>query len=247
MTLHQLRVFLTVARLGNFSRAADELGISQPSVSIQVADLERSLGVELFEQHGKRINLTAAGRRLEGYAHRILGLAAEATSAMREPQGAEAPSAVWEPAGVDAEASPRSGRVPPFEAFDHTADVGIVAHGATLPELFSNAASGMMAFIIQPALVRAAQTRRLTVEADDREGLLVAWLNELLVLLNGDGFVPREFQILEFSDTRLLAEVGGEPVDQQRHRFRLDVKAATYHQLAVEREDGWHARIIFDV
>lgn len=235
MTLHQLRIFLTVASLGSFSRAAEELGISQPSVSIQVADLERSLGAELFEQRGKRSHLTEAGRRLEGYARRILGLAAEAATAVQEATGTD-------PAHAPAPEAP-----PPFEVFEHTADVGIVARGATLPELFSNAAAGMMAFIIPPALVRGAETRRLVAEADDREGLLVAWLNELLVLLNGDGFVPREFHILELSDTRLLAEVAGEPVDPARHHFRLDVKAATYHQLAITRNDEWDARIIFDV
>lgn len=87
MNLHQLRIFQTVARLGSFSRAAEELGISQPSVSIQVADLERSLGVDLFEQLGKRIYLTDAGRVLEDYARRILALAEEAETAVAEVKG----------------------------------------------------------------------------------------------------------------------------------------------------------------
>ena len=87
MNLHQLRIFYTVARLGSFSRAAEELRISQPSVSIQVADLERSLGVELFEQLGRRIYLTEAGRVLEEYARRILGLAEEARVALDEIKG----------------------------------------------------------------------------------------------------------------------------------------------------------------
>jgi DNA-binding transcriptional LysR family regulator len=87
VNLHQLRIFYTVARLGSFSRAAEELRISQPSVSIQVADLERSLGVELFEQLGRRIYLTEAGRVLEDYARRILGLAEEARVALDEIKG----------------------------------------------------------------------------------------------------------------------------------------------------------------
>ncbi|MDR7401114.1 MAG: LysR family transcriptional regulator [Armatimonadota bacterium] len=87
MNLHQLRIFYTVARLGSFSRAAEELRISQPSVSIQVADLERSLGVELFEQLGRRIYLTEAGRVLEEYARRILSLAEEARAALDDVRG----------------------------------------------------------------------------------------------------------------------------------------------------------------
>ncbi len=84
MNLHQLRIFSTVARLASFSRAAEALHISQPSVSIQVADLERALGVELFEQLGKRIYLTDAGRVIEDYAHRILSLVDEAQDAVGE-------------------------------------------------------------------------------------------------------------------------------------------------------------------
>ncbi len=87
MNLHQLRIFSTVARLGSFSRAAEELHISQPSVSIQVADLERALGVDLFEQVGRRIHLTEAGRVLEDYARRILALAEEARTAVDETTG----------------------------------------------------------------------------------------------------------------------------------------------------------------
>ena len=87
MNLHQLRIFYTVARLGSFSRAAEELRISQPSVSIQVADLERSMSVDLFEQLGKRIYLTDAGRVLEDYARQILNLVEEANSALAEVAG----------------------------------------------------------------------------------------------------------------------------------------------------------------
>lgn len=135
----------------------------------------------------------------------------------------------------------------PFEVIEHTADVGIVARGRSLEELFANAAAGMLHFLIDPRSVRAAEQRRVAVEADDLEGLLIAWLNELLVLLNGDGFIPASFDIREVTDRGLAAEVQGERVDPSRHRFRLDVKAATYHQLRIARNDVWHARIIFDV
>lgn len=241
MTLHQLRIFHTVARLGNFSRAAEELGISQPSVSIQVGDLERSLGVDLFEQRGKRIFLTEAGKTLEGYAQRILELMDQAGAAVRRTPARSEPSA------ARPEEPPSHPEHPPFDVIEHTADVGIIARGATLPEVFANAAAGMMSFLIQPALVRPRESRRVVVEAEDRDGLLVAWLNELLVLLNGDAFVPREFRIVQLTETRLEAEVLGEPVDPQRHQFRLDVKAATYHQLEISHNDGWRAKVIFDV
>jgi SHS2 domain-containing protein len=133
------------------------------------------------------------------------------------------------------------------EIIEHTADVGIIARADTVEDLFAAAAEGMLAFIIDRNDVRPDETRRRTVEADEREGLLVAWLNDLILLLNADGFVPADVRVLECTDTRLVADVRGEPVDLARHRFRLDVKAATYHQLEVSRPNGWRARVIFDV
>ncbi len=131
--------------------------------------------------------------------------------------------------------------------FDHTADVGIVARGRSREELFEHAATGLLHFLIDPQAGRIRDRREVVVEADDLEGLLVAWLNELLLLLNADGFLPVECTVRELTDQRLRAEVAGEPVDAARHRFRLDVKAATYHQLQIHKNDEWQARVIFDV
>ncbi|HLQ63200.1 MAG TPA: archease [bacterium] len=135
----------------------------------------------------------------------------------------------------------------PFEVIEHTADVGIIAYGRSLEELFANAAVGMMSFLIDLASVRLAQQRTVTADADDREGLLIAWLSELLVLLNADGFVPGRFTVRELTDTHLRADVTGEPVDPTRHHFHLDVKAATYHTLEIKQDGLWQARVIFDV
>lgn len=135
----------------------------------------------------------------------------------------------------------------PFEVIEHTADVGIIAYGRSLEELFANAAVGMMSFLIDLASVRLVQQRTVDADADDREGLLIAWLNELLVLLNADGFVPGRFTVRHLTDTRLRADVAGEPVDPTRHRFHLDVKAATYHTLEIKQDGLWQARVIFDV
>ncbi|MGK7927077.1 MAG: LysR substrate-binding domain-containing protein [Spirulina sp.] len=63
-TLHQLKVFATVARHGSFTRAADELNITQPTVSSQVKHLAKAVGLPLFEQIGKQLYLTEAGEAL---------------------------------------------------------------------------------------------------------------------------------------------------------------------------------------
>jgi LysR family transcriptional regulator, low CO2-responsive transcriptional regulator len=63
-TLHQLKVFETVARLTSITRAAEELSLTQPTVSMQIKQLTQNIGVPLFEQIGKRLYLTQAGQEL---------------------------------------------------------------------------------------------------------------------------------------------------------------------------------------
>ena len=63
-TLHQLKVFEAVARHSSFTRAAEELFLTQPTVSMQVKQLSKAVGMPLFEQVGKRLYLTEAGKRL---------------------------------------------------------------------------------------------------------------------------------------------------------------------------------------
>lgn len=72
LEVRHLRYFLAVAEAGSFSRAADRLGISQPSVSQQMRDLEAGLRVSLFQRRGKRILLTSSGLIFEEHARAIL-------------------------------------------------------------------------------------------------------------------------------------------------------------------------------
>jgi DNA-binding transcriptional LysR family regulator len=68
LTLRQLTVFEAVARHLNYTRAADEMYLSQPAVSMQIRQLEDAVGLPLFERLGRKIHLTEAGRELYYYA-----------------------------------------------------------------------------------------------------------------------------------------------------------------------------------
>src|ERR1700726_3928820 len=87
LTMHQLRVFCTVARLLNYTRAAEELGCQQPTVSALVTELERVTRLTLFEQWGKHLVLTDEGRELYAHAQQVVAAADEAWRAMAEMRG----------------------------------------------------------------------------------------------------------------------------------------------------------------
>lgn len=67
----RLKIFLTVAEEGGFTRAASVLGVTQPSVSQNIAELEKKVGTKLFERHRSDVVLTPAGRIFKDYAERI--------------------------------------------------------------------------------------------------------------------------------------------------------------------------------
>jgi SHS2 domain-containing protein len=135
-----------------------------------------------------------------------------------------------------------------FEVIEHTADVGIRAFGATPAAAFENAARGMFSLITDLGQVNAAEEYQIEAAAEDRETLLVEWLNELLYLFESQDVLLGSFQISELTDTSLKATVRGEPVDHGRHTLDADIKAATYYMLkVVEDGDGWMAQVIFDV
>jgi len=87
LTLRQLRVFEAVARHLNFTRAAEELHLSQPAVSMQIKQLEGSIGLPLFEQLGKKVYLTQAGQEMHQYSRSIGQLLDEAAEVMEALKG----------------------------------------------------------------------------------------------------------------------------------------------------------------
>lgn len=86
-TLHQLKVFQTVAKCGSFSRAAKELFVSQPTVSFQIAQLSKSIGLPLFEKVGKRLFITEAGRELLATCQQIFATMAEFETKVTDLKG----------------------------------------------------------------------------------------------------------------------------------------------------------------
>ena len=134
-----------------------------------------------------------------------------------------------------------------FQVIEHTADVGIVAHGKDLRETFINAARGLFSIMVDSQEIAEETCRRVETTAPDREALLVEWLNELIYLFDVDYLIFKTFNIVELTDTCLKADCYGQKVVPGLHRIKMGVKATTYHMLKIEEGNGFRAQVLFDI
>jgi len=135
-----------------------------------------------------------------------------------------------------------------YETFDHTADIGIRAFGRTPEEVFIHAAEALFNVLTDLGSIRGQLTREVEVRGSDLEDLLVRWLGELLYLCEGEGYLFREFSIVQLTPTSLKAAARGERFDPTRHEFKTEIKAVTYHQVEVSQKgETWVGKVIFDL
>jgi len=135
-----------------------------------------------------------------------------------------------------------------FEIIDHTADVGIIAYGMDVKELFSNAALALFSLITEPESIEEKLRRDLEIVSEDRDSLLIEWLNELIYLFDAEHILFTRFDIENLSYNQLKATCYGESFDPLRHKIKTGVKAATYHMLKVDKDgSGYKAQVIFDI
>ncbi len=130
-----------------------------------------------------------------------------------------------------------------------TADAAFEAYGESLPELFSNAAAAMFNVMVPIELIAPTQEREVTVMADSAEELLFGWLAELIYLKDVHGELYSEFDVsIDGKSHTLTATIRGEAISNHLANTHTDVKAVTYHRLAiVKNEEGYTATVVLDL
>lgn len=133
-------------------------------------------------------------------------------------------------------------------SFPTTADVGIWATAGSVPALFEALGLGLVALTTDLRTVRRVDERVVQASGGDLPSLVVAWLGEVLLLQQTEGFLVREIHARPVGDppTAIVARVEGEMFDAARHPRRKEVKAITLHQLQVDLPRG-RARVIVDI
>lgn len=134
-----------------------------------------------------------------------------------------------------------------WEHFQHQADVGLRGIGPTPAAAFEQAALALTA-VVTGARVTSRRRLDVTCRAGDLETLLVDWLNQLIYLMATEGLLFGEFAVT-IDGNHLRARIGGELVNRRRHQPAVEIKAATYTELAVRHQaDGnWLAQCVVDV
>ena len=140
------------------------------------------------------------------------------------------------------------------DVFEHTADVGLRVRGRDLEDLFRTAAEGLFDDIVANRQdVRDVERECVSLVADSLADLLAAWLNELIFRCETRHRLYSHFDVhLSGKDSdvglSLGAEIGGEPIDRDRHVLDHEVKAVTRHALTLRRDgEGWVAELILDI
>lgn len=139
-----------------------------------------------------------------------------------------------------------------YEQFEHQADVGIRGYGETIEEAFENGARAMFGVMVNLEKVEPKKEIKIECQATNLEELFVEWLNKLLAEAGIENLIFSDFKIKEInkvnSTYKLLGLAKGEKIDLEKHEPKVEVKAATYSQLKIEKKDNQYiAQTIVDV
>ncbi len=139
----------------------------------------------------------------------------------------------------------------PYRYLDYMSDAFIEAYGRTLEEAFSNAALGMLNVMLDVEKVKAIREDEVEVEGIDLENLLYNWLESILLKVWTDQFVPCEFKLKIEKDGegyRLKGKLRGEPYKREKHGYKTEVKAVTYHEMSISKEgEIYKLRFLLDL
>jgi len=129
-------------------------------------------------------------------------------------------------------------------------DCAYRAFGATLEELFANAARALTACMVELESVALKRIAEIELEAVTETDLLYNWLEEIVYLKDTESLflVDFELDITGADKKRLKAQASGDEIDYNSQKINIDVKAVTMHKFTLEKNtDGWEAFVVLDL
>ncbi len=135
-----------------------------------------------------------------------------------------------------------------YRLLEHTADIRVRIQARSLKELFQNALYALSDQLVVAPSIRKKISRKVAVRAENKELLLVRFLQEMLFLFDAKRFVSRRFEFEQFEGKKIKGRVWGERLSSERHHPKTEIKAVTYHGLKIgKNKRRWFVEMVFDV
>jgi SHS2 domain-containing protein len=132
-----------------------------------------------------------------------------------------------------------------YELVEHTADLMVKAYGSTLEECYANAGYALFDQTVDLSGIRPVESVEFEISGEDPEYRLYAFLSELLFLEDCDNLILCDITV-RFDGDRVICSAKGETLDRSIHRVRSEIKAVTYHMMAVDPLEP-SVTVVFDV
>ena len=132
---------------------------------------------------------------------------------------------------------------------DHATDAFIEVTAKDLKEAFSVTADAVINITLDQDKVEEKEEKEFSAKGKDLRYLLFSWLEEITFVLITEGIAIRriEFDILENDGYTIKAKAFGEPLDFQKHNFKVEIKAPTFYEMKIEQNGGVFMRFLLDL
>jgi len=134
-----------------------------------------------------------------------------------------------------------------FEFLEHTADLKFRAWGSSLPEALVSCARAFAEATCGESVVKPVVEKSVVIKAGSLESLVHDWLSELIFYFSTESMLFSRFDLKVDGRYNLKARIAGEKYNPQRHSLFKEIKAATYHDMRIEEENGrWVIEVVCD-
>ncbi len=128
-----------------------------------------------------------------------------------------------------------------FKFLDHTADIGIFVESFDFKSALEESIKALILLIFGELIendIYEVNNGTVEIQSNDKESLLVDFLNEILFLIDSKKIIPLKLEILEICNNGLKAKYLAYPINYEKNPIRLYVKAVTFHQLEIEEKEN---------
>ena len=133
--------------------------------------------------------------------------------------------------------------------FEHTADIGIEIESPTLSKAFEEVSLSISEIITGGSLPEFSLSKKVSLESNNLDSLLVDFMSYLIVLFDTDDFITgsAKLKISKNNSFQLAGKLVGETYNQDKHGYGVEIKAISYHQLLVQEGPPAQIRVILDL